>query len=38
MPLSAAGTALGLDSSYGAGISGATAETADQKKKRLQAL
>jgi hypothetical protein len=39
MPLSAAGTALGLDSGgMGAGIPGAAAETADQKKKRLQAL
>jgi len=39
MPLSPAGQALGLDTSnMGAGIPGAVNETADQKRRRLQAL
>jgi len=39
MPLSPAGQALGLDTSnMGAGIPGAVTESADQKRKRLQAL
>jgi hypothetical protein len=39
MPLSPAGQALGLDTgNMGAGIPGAVNETADQKRKRLQAL